>query len=383
MLTNLNQLRVAVVHDWLNGFRGGEQVLDAVLEVFPQAELFTLFYTPGTLNSRIENRPIHTSFLNSIPGAQRFYRFLLPLFPMAIEKIDVQEFDLVISTSHCVAKGIIPRPNALHICYSFTPMRYAWDRYSDYFAKSFLQPFIYPFLHYLRTWDVSSSARVDYFLTLSRWVKQRIKKYYRREAFVIYPFVNLEHFRPAAGEKGNYYLIVSAFAPYKRVDLAIQACQRLGRRLVIIGGGQDESKLKSLAGPTTEFLGKAPLKVLTEMYAGAKALIFPGQEDFGITPLEAMASGTPVIAFNQGGVTETVIAGETGIFFNDQTVDGLVSAILEFESLKMNSKEQCLKRAALFSREQFIIQLRRFTEQAWTHHLENATSPTENHTHPS
>jgi glycosyltransferase involved in cell wall biosynthesis len=368
MPTDLRKLKVAVVHDWLNGFRGGEQVLDAILETFPQAELFTLFYTPGTLNERIEKRPIHSSFLNHLPKNHKYYRFLLPLFPMAIERLNVQDFDLVLSSSHCVAKGIIPNPRSLHICYSFTPMRYAWDRYLDYFGGSFLEPLFYPFLHYLRMWDISSSNRVDYFLTLSQWVKNRIHKYYRRDSHVIYPFANLEHFRPSLGEKGDYYLIVSAFAPYKRVDLAIQACQKLERRLVIIGAGQDESKLKSLAGPTTEFLGRAPLAVLSEMYAGAKALLFPGQEDFGITPLEAMASGTPVIAFKQGGVTETVVEGETGLFFSEQTVESLCESILKFEAMPVIPKEKCVSQAALFSREAFLSNFQSFVSDAWEFH---------------
>lgn len=368
MPTELRKLKVAVVHDWLNGFRGGEQVLDAILEVFPQAELFTLFYTPGTLNERIEQRTIHTSFLNRLPKNHKYYRFLLPFFPMAIEKLNVQDFDLVLSSSHCVAKGIIPNPRSLHICYSFTPMRYAWDRYLDYFGGSFLEPLFYPILHYLRMWDVTSSSRVDYFLTLSDWVKKRIRKYYRRDSHVIYPFANLEHFRPRLGEKGDYYLIVSAFAPYKRVDLAIRACQKLGRRLVIIGGGQDEKKLKILAGPTTEFLGRAPLSVLSETYAGARALLFPGQEDFGITPLEAMASGTPVIAFNQGGVTETVVEGKTGLFFREQTVESLCEAILKFESTEAISKDKCVAQAARFSRESFLNSFRSFVSDAWDFH---------------
>jgi len=369
MPTDLKNLKVAVIHDWLNGMRGGEHVLDAILEIFPQAELFTLFYSPGKLNSRIENRPIHASFLNRLPRVEKYYRFLLPFFPLAIERFDLNGFDLVISSSHCVAKGVIPRPNALHVCYSFTPMRYAWDRYLDYFGTTILEPILYPFLHYLRIWDVSSSARVDHFLTLSNWVKGRIQRYYRRNSQVIYPFFNPGQFSPTKGKKGNFYLVVSAFGPYKKIELAIQACEQLGRKLIIIGSGQQERYLRSLAGPNTTFLGKAPLKTLKEMYSEAKALLFPGQEDFGITPLEAMASGTPVIAFNQGGVTETVVPNETGLFFNEQTVESLSQAILDFESMENHWAEACVKRSYCFTRDLFLKHFSDFVEKAWQNHL--------------
>lgn len=374
MPTEMNHLKVAVIHDWLNGMRGGEQVLDAILEVFPDAELFTLFYSPGKLNSRIENRPIHTSFLNRLPWAQKFYRFLLPLFPMAVEQFDLNRFDLVISSSHCVAKGVIPRPNALHVCYSHTPMRYIWDRTHDYFRSKIIRAILTPALHYLRLWDSSSNNRVDYFLANSRWVQSRIKKYYRRDSFVLNPFFNSNLFSPSNGEKGDYYLVVSAFAPYKRIDLAIKACEQLGKKLIIIGSGQDERQLQSIAGPHTTFLGKAPLETLQEMYAGAKALLFPGQEDFGITPLEAMASGTPVIAFNQGGVTETVVDRQTGLFFNEQTVESLCESVLAFERMDNEWTDACVQRARAFSRDLFVQNFRRFMEAAWDAHTPESKS---------
>lgn len=372
MHTDLKHLRVAVIHDWLNGMRGGEHVLDAILEIFPEAELFTLFYTPGKLNARIENRPIHSSFLNRIPFAAKFYRFFLPLFPLAIENFDLSRFDLVISSSHCVAKGVIPRPDALHICYSHTPMRYIWDQTQNYFKSSILRFFLAPVLHYLRVWDSSSNNRVDHFLANSRWVQARIKKYYGRDSFLLHPFLNSDLFSAGHGEKGNYYLVVSAFAPYKRIDLAIQACERLGRKLVVIGSGQDEKKLLTIAGPHTTFLGRASLETLQEMYAGAKALIFPGQEDFGIVPLESMASGTPVIAYGQGGATDTVVPEKTGLFFQEQTVESLCEAILEFESIKVDWKELCLLQANQFTKKTFQDKFTKFVGSAWKSHHSQA-----------
>lgn len=374
MHTNLKTIRVAVIHDWLNGMRGGEQVLDAILELFPQAELFTLFYTPGKLNPRIENRPIHCSFLNRLPWVNRYYRFLLPLFPLAIENFKLNQFDLVISSSHCVAKGVIPSPHSLHICYSHTPMRYAWDSASDYFKTKLISLLVKPFLHYLRLWDTTSSSRVDYFLANSKWVQSRIGKYYRRDSFLIYPFYNSESFRCEKGERGDFYLIVGAFAPYKRIDLAIQACERMNRRLIIIGSGQEEQHLKSLSGPNTTFLGRADHETLQEMYCGARALIFPGLEDFGITPLEAMASGTPVIAFKKGGATETVLPNQTGVFFEEQTVESLCDALTRFESLDHSWREACVEQATQFTREKFLLNFWKFTEAAWNAHQATARS---------
>lgn len=368
MPTNLKTIRVAIVHDWLNGMRGGEKVLDAILELFPQAEIFTLFYTPGKLNERIESRPIHCSFLNRLPWVNKYYRFLLPLFPLAVENFNLNNFDLVISSSHCVAKGVIPAPHALHICYSHTPMRYAWDSASDYFKTKLISILVKPFLHYLRLWDTASSSRVDYFLANSKWVQSRIRKYYRRDSFLIYPFYNVDGFRCEKGERGDFYLLVGAFAPYKRIDLAIQACERMNRKLIIIGSGQEEHYLRTLSGPNTTFLGKADHQTLREMYCGAKALIFPGLEDFGITPLEAMASGTPVIAYKMGGAIETVVLDRTGVFFNEQSVESLCEAITNFESRNQNWSEACVQQAHQFTRERFLLSFWKFTEAAWSAH---------------
>jgi glycosyltransferase involved in cell wall biosynthesis len=369
----IENLRVAILHDWLNGLRGGERVLEAICELFPQAEIFTLFHEPGKAGPIIERHTIHASFLNRFPATDRYYRYLLPLFPLAMERFDLGRFDLVISSSHCVAKGALIPPDAVHVCYCHTPMRYAWDRYSDYFGGSRKEAAILPFIHYLRMWDVTSSARVDEYVTNSRWVGNRIRKYYRRDSQVLHPFVDLERFLPKRGEpREDYYLIVSAFAPYKRIDLAIEACNVLDRPLWIVGTGQDSARLQRLAGPRTRFLGRIDGEELPGIYRRARALLFPGEEDFGISPLEAMASGTPVLAYGRGGVTESVVEGETGHFFHAQRVPALVEALERFESLRF-SPETCRRRAEQFRREEFKHRFAKIVEGALNdrHELSN------------
>jgi glycosyltransferase involved in cell wall biosynthesis len=353
MPIDISTLKVAIVHDWLVSARGGERVLDALCESFPQAKIFTLFHKPGMNSPRIESRVAYTSFLNRLPKVEKYYRYLLPFLPSAIEKIRLEGFDLVISSSHCVAKGVITPPNTLHVSYCYTTMRYAWDQTDQYFS-GLKQWVVLPFLHYLRMWDVTSAARVDDFIAISHFVSQRIEKYYRRHSEVVNPFVDLEAFHPTAGEKGAYYLVVSAFAPYKKVELAITACESLGRKLLIVGSGQEEKKLRALAGKHTQFLGNLPDSELPDLYAGAQAFLFPGLEDFGITPLEAMACGTPVIAYGAGGVLETVEEGKTGLFFPEQTTESLAQAILQFEKTSSAfTRQACRERALFFSKSRF------------------------------
>lgn len=341
-------MKVAIIHDWLTGMRGGEKCLEVFCELYPEADIYTLIHVPGTTSKTIEAMSIKTSYLQRIPGMAKRYRSFLPLFPHAIEGFDLRGYDLVISSSHCVAKGIIPPPTALHISYIYTPMRYVWDMYEEYFGMEktgrLKRIAVGSIAHYIRMWDVTSSSRVDSFVAISKHVADRVEKYYRREADVIYPPVDCNKF--ALSEKvEDFYLIVSAFAPYKRVDLAIKAFNKLEIPLKIIGSGQKERELRGIAGRNIEFLGQQDDSVLREYYSRCKALIFPGVEDFGIVPLEAMASGRPVIAYGKGGVLETVVPlnqsevrnqkseerSPTGVFFYEQTVEALIEAVNIFE----------------------------------------------------
>ena len=332
-------MKVALVHDWLTGMRGGERCLEVFCELFPDAPIYTLLHTPGSVSPTIERRTIHPSFIQRLPDAERRYRQYLPLFPAAIRRFDVAGYDLVLSSSHAVAKSVRVPPGALHVCYCFTPMRYVWDLYDDYFgrgagwATSLLMP---PVAAALRRWDRRTAAGVHRFVAISRFIADRIRRAYGRDADVIYPPVDVSRFR-IEESPGDYYLVVSALTPYKRVDLAVKAAGRLGRRLLVVGTGPEERRLRALAGPTVELLGWRDDAEIAALYAGCRALIFPTLEDFGITPLEAMAAGRPVIALGQGGALETVVAPggaepPTGLFFGSQTVDALVEAIRRFES---------------------------------------------------
>jgi glycosyltransferase involved in cell wall biosynthesis len=349
----LAQARVALVHDWLTGMRGGERCLEVFCELFPSADLYTLLHAPGSVAPVIERRRIVTSFIQRLPRAERRYRHYLPLVPAAIRAFDLRGYDLVLSSSHAVAKSVRVPPGALHVCYCFTPMRYVWDLYDDYFgprsgpATRLLMPAV---AAWLRRWDRRTAAGVDQFVAISRFVADRIRRAYGRDADVIYPPVDVARFRLDEAP-GEFYLVVSALAPYKRVDLAVEACNRLGRRLVVVGTGPEDRRLRALAGPTVEFLGWRDDAQTAELYARARALLFPPLEDFGITPLEAMAAGRPVIAFGEGGARETVVPpgeGEppTGLFFARQTADDLVDAIRRFEGSAQQFEPKALRRRA-------------------------------------
>lgn len=323
--------RVSLIHDWLTGIRGGEKCLDRLCRMFPDAPLATLFHQRGSLPATIENRQIITSWLQKLPLWSSYYRYLLPLFPHAA-KWQLPKCDLVFSLSHCVAKAAT-MPGVPHICFCFTPMRYAWHMKEQYFGgrstpTSWLRDRM---LTRLRDWDRRTSDRVTHFIAISQYVQQRIQECYDRESVVIYPPVDVDFYTPSAIAREDYYLVVSAFAPYKRIDLAVAACSKLSRRLIVIGTGQDKKRLQALAGPTIEFLGWQSDEAIREQYRRCRALLFPGEEDFGIVPLEAQACGAPVIAYNRGGATETV-RPNTGLLFDDQTVDGMVDAIAQFET---------------------------------------------------
>ncbi len=325
----LEGLKVALVHDWLTGMRGGEKCLEVLCELFPEADLYTLLHQKGKLSQNIESRSIRTSFVQHLPFGLKKYRHYLPLFPLAIEQFDLSAYDLIVSSSHCVAKGVRRNNSTYHISYVHTPMRYVWDQFNTYFRQprtswpvrigaELVRP-------YLQRWDRNTAKRVDTFLCNSNNIRKKILEYYGRESQVIYPPVDLSRFKPG-DTKADYYLMVGAFAPNKRVDLAVHAFNKLKLPLKISGSGQDEEYCRSIAGETIEFLGTLSNEKLLELYQQARALVFPGEDDFGITPLEAQACGTPVIAFAAGGVLETV-TDQTGLFFKEQKVEALVKAV--------------------------------------------------------
>lgn len=350
-------MRVALVHDWLTGMRGGEKCLELFCGLYPEAPIYTLVHRIGSVSPAIESHPIHTSFLQRAPWGRSRYQRYLPLFPAAIERFDLRGYDLVLSSSHAVAKGVVTHPGTVHVCYCHTPMRYVWLAFEHYFGggrykfpSSWLLPSV---ATWLRTWDVATAQRVNHFIANSHNVAGRIRHYYAREASVVHPWVDLETYRPEPSvTREDYYLIISALVPYKRVDLAIEAARRMGKRLVIIGSGVERKRLEQRADGSVTFRGWLPTEGLVDAMRRAKALLFPGEEDFGIVPLEAMACGTPVVAYGAGGALETVVDGETGVFFTEQTVTALCTALEKLEDLPPVAAA-ARARAELFSAAQF------------------------------
>jgi glycosyltransferase involved in cell wall biosynthesis len=354
-------MRVALIHDWLTGLRGGEKVLEALCELFPTATLYTLVYIPGSTHPTIESLNIRTAFTQKLPGIRKHYRWYLPLYPWAIESLNLSEFDLVISSSHCAAKGIVPPPGSVHICYCHTPMRYIWDRFNDYFGSGLKAHLIYgPIAYFLRKWDVASAHRVHHFIANSKHVGSRIRNCYGREVdAVIYPPVDTDFFVPGDDEPEDYYLIVSALAPYKRLDVAIDCFNQRGEPLVIVGTGPEERRLRQRAGPHIRFLGSVSKEELRGLYQRSRATLLPGVEDFGIAPVEAQACGRPVVALAEGGALESIQGGQTGVFFDDLTPRSLSTAIDKVRSLRFNKAD--LRDWALgFSEERFKENIRDF-----------------------
>ena len=343
-------MKVALVHDWTIHMRGGEKVLDAFAEIFPDATLYTLFSDKKKLSSNLRRLTIKNSFLHYLPGVRRYYRWLLPLMPLAIRSLKIEEADLVLSSSHCVAKGIRKPAGACHICYCHTPARYLWG-FGDTYFKRYLLPvrWLIAFcLGFLRKWDLASNAEVDLFIANSEYVRERIRKFYQRDAVVVNPPADIDFYRPTAassdatpcvetrcqhpvsGEGRDYYLAVSHFVPYKRLDLAIEAFNTLGKKLLIVGSGPLAARYQELRkSEHIHFLGAVGDEELRTLYSGAKALVFTAEEDFGIVPVEAQACGTPVIAYAKGGSLETV---KSGVFFEHQTPEAVVDAVRRFET---------------------------------------------------
>jgi glycosyltransferase involved in cell wall biosynthesis len=361
-------MRVAIVHDWLITTRGGEKCLESFCTLFPSADLYTLVYAPDRVSNMIKSMKICVSRLNDVPSIERIYRYWLPLFPRIIESFDLRNYDLIVSSSHCVAKGVFPH-RALHIAYVHAPMRYVWDMHDAYFGDtaSLLARFgMSVCRRYLQRWDVAASKRVDCFLANSRNVAAKIQKLYGRQATVIHPPIDLERFHLSTAQE-PYYLIVSALVPYKRIDIAIRAFNEMRLPLKIVGEGPLRKVLKRSAGVNIEFLGWVDDSLLAALYGSCQALIFPGEEDFGIVPLEAQACGRPVIAYGKGGVLETVIpvranaesvGSASGIFFSEQTPEHLIQAVELYQKLQDQfNPEKIRNHAAQFSAQRFRDQM--------------------------
>lgn len=355
-------MRVAIVHDWLNGMRGGEKVLEALLEVFPRATIYTLLHERGKVSAAIESHEIVTSWLNRLPGVYRYYRNLLPLFPSAVESFDLSGFELVISSSHAVAKGV-HAPRGTHICYCHTPMRYVWDAEDDYAFDAIRRIAMLAVRPRLQRWDCEAAGRVDHFIANSRFVRERIHSYYGRHAEVIHPPVDTNFFTlqppKAHAQHENFYLAAGALVPYKRFDLIVEAFKRLDRRLIIAGGGAELDKLRKMSTSKIEIRGWVSDDALRELYRTAKSMVVAAREDFGIAAVEAQACGCPVIAFGAGGSSEIIQDGINGTLFAEQHADDIVRAVQRFEMMAWPA-EQVRSQVETFSRETFKTKIQRF-----------------------
>jgi len=363
---DVKKLKVAIVCDWLTNFAGAERVIYKMHQMFPNAPIYTSIFNSRKMEA-FKDAIVHTSFVQHFPKAKDKHQWYLGFYPLAFEQFDLSGYDIVLSSAHSAAKGIITKPETLHISYCHSPMRYAWDNSHEY-IRNYKIPWIFKgfipkFIHKIRMWDRLAADRVDSFLTNSNYVKKRIKKYYKRDADVIYPMVDIEDFYISKSKK-DYYLAVGRFTPYKKFNLIVDAFNELPYKIKIVGTGVQEKELKAKAKSNIEFLGFVPENELKDLYANAKALIFPQVEDFGITPLEAMSSGRPVIAFNQGGALETVLDQKTGIFFKEQNTAHLKAAIEKCEKMTWDSK-QIRSHAKKFSSDVFEKQLYKYIEEKY------------------
>lgn len=362
-------MKVAIIHYWFVTWRGGEKVIEQLLRLYPEADVFTHVATPEIERTKLAGHRVQRTFVSRLPGAQKRYQKYLPLMPVALEQLDLTGYDLVISSESGPAKNVITHPDALHICYCHSPMRYVWDMYPLYLSDAgwLTRLLMRPLMHYMRLTDSVSASRVDHFIANSKFIARRIDKCYRRQAEVIHPPVEVDDFE-ARAEKQDYYLLLGQLTAYKKADLVMDAFLRSGKRLVIIGEGEQLAAMRARATERVVVLGRQPFSALKEHLANAKALVFPGVEDFGIVPLEAMASGTPVIAYAKGGALETVIESDdpsaaTGLFFHEQSIDAINEAVARFESLSEPiSAEACRARAEQFAPDRFREELSSFIQ---------------------
>lgn len=376
-------MRVAIVHDWLVTYAGAEKVLEQMLLLYPDADLFSVVdFIPEGQRAFIQNKPVQTSFIQKLPFAKTRYRQYLPLMPLAVEQFDLSGYDFIISSSHAVAKGVLTGPNQLHISYVHTPIRYAWDLQHQYLKSTGLDNGLKGviakwLLHKMRMWDQRTSNSVDYFVANSSYVGRRIWKFYRRESEVIYPPVNVDSFE-LHGKKEDFFFTASRMVPYKKIDLIVEAfCQMPDKKLIVIGDGPDLRKIKTKAGSNVTLLGYQNHNVLKDYMQRARAFVFAAEEDFGILPVEAQSCGTPVIAYGKGGVMDTVVDGKTGVFFGEQTVEGLKGGIERFlKSEKSFDKKDIRRNAERFSLSRFQRDFKTFADEKW---LEFSKSMKENH----
>jgi glycosyltransferase involved in cell wall biosynthesis len=359
--------RVALVHDWLTGMRGGEKVLDALCEIFPGAPLYTLVRVPGSVSARIEARAIHTSFVQRLPRPGRFYRHYLPLYPLAVELFDFSGYDLVVSSSHCAVKSVKVPASAVHVCYCHSPMRYAWDQFDAYFGPAqvgeLTSRLMRRVMRQMARWDRATAGRVDRFLANSQYVAGRIGRYYNRRSTIVYPPVDTDFYTPESRSSSRGFLIVSALVPYKRLEVAIEACRRVSVPLTIVGTGPEEVRLRALAGPDVQFLGWQSDEQIRALYRSSAATLLPGTEDFGIVPVESQACGTPVVALNDGGARETVSDGSTGVLVDQPAVEAFADGLNRLLATPM-APAAARANALRFSRQQFMASFKQALDDA-------------------
>lgn len=362
-------MKTAIVHYWWLSNRGGEAVCSALVELYPEADIFLHVCNEDVVRKALPESftgQIKTTFISRLPGAKKHYQKYLPLMPLALEQLDLSTYDLIISSESGPAKGVITRPDAVHICYCHSPMRYVWDMYHEYRSTAGrVVKALFPFIaHYLRMWDRLSADRVDHFIANSKFISSRIKKFYRRETEVIYPPVNTTEFSHEQ-VRGDFYLCLGQLVPYKKADMAVDAFNKMGLPLIVVGEGELYEALKARAGSNVTLMGRQPFPVIKDLLERCKGLIFPGVEDFGIVPVEAMAAGAPVIAYAKGGALETVIHGETGVHFHEQTVEALIAAVEHVESGEfVFSPSRLHEHAACFDKSVFKQKIKAFVDQA-------------------